>query len=238
MSDYVSGTNSGKIPVSEPRKRGTQSRSEKRSRDLERNSRVIYPGTGLMSGGIQTMAAGLPKAIMFTIDVLNYRLTLCISGARARVRVLLYSVRNAGAAGASVSISLRYAGFFVFVALIFLAIVILPVFASTLSTSKLQDNLSAEGVTLVNFPNPFDSRKGATKIFILTDYPKGSYFRVKIFDVFGYPVKDCGYVEGGSSIVWDGRDESGRCVAKGGYLVVVFSDDGRISGVKKIGVVH
>ncbi len=172
---------------------------------------------------METMAAGLPKAIiMFTKDVLNYRLTPRISGARVRARVLLYSEL----------VNLKYAGFFILVAIWLMTSC---AFASTIATAA---ELTHNSITLANFPNPFDSRYSQTKIFILTTYPKDSFFHVKIFDVFGYPVKDYGYVEGGSVIVWDGSDDSGRKVAKGGYLCVVFSQDGNVSAIKKIGVLH
>ena len=189
------------------------------------------------------MAAGLPKAIMFTIDVLNYRLTLCISGARARTRVY-YIARGLSFVNL---IRLGCKGLFIFaVALTLISAVV--VFASSAASLLLADTASVNptsnaAISVVNFPNPFDSRHSDTKIFISDSFPKDKqgdsslHFRVKIFDLFGYPVRDCGYVSDGV-VTWDGRDDAGRKVSKGGYLCVIFSEDGRVSAVKKIGVLH
>ena len=47
---------------------------------------------------------------------------------------------------------------------------------------------------LINYPNPFDSRKEAT--FISYELPEDLPVRVRIYDLFGYQVKEFGFSPG------------------------------------------
>lgn len=97
---------------------------------------------------------------------------------------------------------------------------------------------------LSNYPNPFDSRKEETVITyqLLSDQP----VRIRIVDLFGYVVKEFHFSPGsngarsGENMVrWDGRDESGQKVSKGGYICQVSVEGERpSSGIRKIGVIH
>ena len=99
-----------------------------------------------------------------------------------------------------------------------------------------------EGLT--NYPNPFNSRAEATSIAyqLPTDLP----VRVRIYDLFGYQVReyvfapcDMGGRLGQNTIRWDGTNESGEKVAKGGYVCLVqVQGDQPARGVRKIGVIH
>lgn len=100
-------------------------------------------------------------------------------------------------------------------------------------------NLSAEvldGIFLYNYPNPFNSRKSTTAILIR----KPSHLRditIKIYDLFGRCVRQIENIAD-DVVIWDGKDDEGRYVAKGGYICVVTTSDGSISTFRKIGVIH
>jgi len=95
-----------------------------------------------------------------------------------------------------------------------------------------------------NYPNPFDSRREET--FITYQLSQDLPVRVRIVDLFGYPVKEFIFSPGetgartGENIVkWDGTDASGQKVSKGGYICqVTVEGDRPVRGIRKIGVVH
>ena len=97
---------------------------------------------------------------------------------------------------------------------------------------------------LANYPNPFDSRREET--FITYHLPQDYPVRVKIYDLFGYQVKEfrfypgeMGGREGVNNIRWDGSNESGDKVSKGGYICrVTVEGDRPVNGVRKIGVIR
>ena len=95
------------------------------------------------------------------------------------------------------------------------------------------------GISLFNYPNPFDSRKTATRIIINSPaaIAASSAFSITIYDLFGLPVRSYGRVER-DEVVWDGRDDDGRYVARGGYICVVSTAEGRVAALRKIGVIH
>ena len=95
--------------------------------------------------------------------------------------------------------------------------------------------------TITNYPNPFDSRSEFTTI--LYNLSAESSVKVKIFDLLGnqvreFPVRKEG--AGLNSLIWDGTDDTGRKVAKGGYLCAVEIENENIEFVatRKIGVIH
>lgn len=94
---------------------------------------------------------------------------------------------------------------------------------------------------ITNYPNPFDSRLGNTTI--LYTLGTDSAVKAKIYDMFGNLVRD--YQErseaaGVKRIIWDGTDQMGSKVAKGGYICVVEirNNDSKVLATRKIGVVH
>ena len=102
---------------------------------------------------------------------------------------------------------------------------------------------------LSNAPNPVDTRKagiyGQTQIsYILME---GAQVEVKIFDLFGSEVRawnfqpgENGGRQGENNFWWDGTNESGQKVSKGGYIaqVVVSAPAATVTAVRKIGVIH
>ncbi|OGR88474.1 MAG: hypothetical protein A3A86_03720 [Elusimicrobia bacterium RIFCSPLOWO2_01_FULL_60_11] len=99
-----------------------------------------------------------------------------------------------------------------------------------------------EGLT--NYPNPFNSRAEAT--FIAYTLPTDQPVKVRIYDLFGYRVKEFNFAPGEmgarlgqNRISWDGTDETGQKVAKGGYVCqVTVEGDQPVRGIRKIGVIH
>ena len=99
-----------------------------------------------------------------------------------------------------------------------------------------------EGLT--NYPNPFNSRAETTSIAY--QLPSDLPVRVRIYDLFGYQVKEFDFAPGemgarlgNNTIIWDGTDESGQKVAKGGYVCQVMVEGERpVRGIRKIGVIH
>ena len=68
-----------------------------------------------------------------------------------------------------------------------------------------------------------------------------------IYDLFGHLVKTMGFAKGAAggqiftnTVTWDGANDIGEKVAKGGYLcrIVVKSSEGNVSVIRKIGVIH
>ena len=97
---------------------------------------------------------------------------------------------------------------------------------------------------LTNYPNPFNSRVEET--FISYHLPQDLPVKIRIYDLFGFQVKefnlppgDFGGRAGENKIRWDGTDETGQKVAKGGYLCqVTVQGDRPVRGTRKIGVIH
>ena len=110
--------------------------------------------------------------------------------------------------------------------------------------------VTSEIVTGVsNYPNPFDSRKGGdlgmTKItYILNG---DSDVTISIYDALGYLVKTISCppgTEGGklgqNFVPWNGRNDAGVSVSKGGYVarIKVKAPGGSATVIRKIGVIH
>ena len=97
---------------------------------------------------------------------------------------------------------------------------------------------------LSNYPNPFNSRTENTSI--VYQLPQDLPVRVRIYDLFGFQVReynfgpgDMGGRGGQNTIAWDGTDETGEKVAKGGYICQVTAEGSLAArGVRKIGVIH
>lgn len=97
---------------------------------------------------------------------------------------------------------------------------------------------------LSNYPNPFNSRTENTAI--VYQLPQDLPVRVRIYDLFGFQVREyrfgpgeMGARTGQNTIPWDGTDETGQKVAKGGYVCqVTVEGDRPVRGMRKIGVIH
>ncbi|MEK6646928.1 MAG: hypothetical protein AABY84_09680 [Candidatus Firestonebacteria bacterium] len=102
---------------------------------------------------------------------------------------------------------------------------------------------------LANYPNPFDTRKsgveGQTTITYLLN--QDADVTIQIYDLLGHLAwtKECPKaLEGGqvllNNIVWDGKNDIGEYVSKGGYIcrIVIKSEQGMKQIIRKIGVLH
>jgi len=97
------------------------------------------------------------------------------------------------------------------------------------------------GLVVSNYPNPFDSRNQFTTI--IYSFSREGRGRMVIYDLFGnkvkeYPLESSG--TGASRIIWDGTNEMGQKVAKGGYICVVevLTSSNKVLATRKIGVIH
>ena len=90
-----------------------------------------------------------------------------------------------------------------------------------------------------NFPNPF---RGSTTIqYFITEntglrYTTPQQAEIKIFNVKGQLVKEFGLRNSdcGFSVVWDGKDESGKEVSAGVYLYKINNNDEHVGKVVKL----
>ncbi len=102
---------------------------------------------------------------------------------------------------------------------------------------------------LSNAPNPFDSRKpgneGRTRISYVLD--RDAPVRVTMYDLLGFRVKRWDFIagqegarSGENAFFWDGTNEAGQNVSKGGYIahIEVETPEGIASAIRKIGVIH
>lgn len=80
-------------------------------------------------------------------------------------------------------------------------------------TSDVDDVLIASPVRFDVFPNPSSGR--AEMRFATPNGPR----RISIFDVRGHRIRSYDLMPGSGSIVWDGRNSSGRDVSAGVYLL-------------------
>ncbi len=100
-----------------------------------------------------------------------------------------------------------------------------------------------------NAPNPFDSRmagnEGATRIMYTLG--QDAPVRITIYDLLGFKVRRWDFwanAEGGrrgeNFLLWDGTNEAGQKVAKGGYLaqIEIETSEGVATAIRKIGVIH
>jgi flagellar hook assembly protein FlgD len=111
-----------------------------------------------------------------------------------------------------------------------------------------------------NYPNPVDFRK-EKKTYITYVLNEDAEVTVSLYDLMGYKVYEWnmkpsdgshqgeeswvngtgkGAMAGTNVIVWDGQNQSGNPVSKGGYVaqIVVKSGKGIIKTTRKIGVIR
>ncbi len=102
---------------------------------------------------------------------------------------------------------------------------------------------------VTNYPNPFDSRKPGLEGQTTIEYwlAQDAKVSLQLYDLLGMRVRGwtfaptaSGARAGVNRILWDGTDESGRKVSKGGYLaeIQVESPQTTATVLRKIGVIH
>lgn len=102
---------------------------------------------------------------------------------------------------------------------------------------------------VTNYPNPFDSRKAGHEGETTISYQLAQDAKVslEIYDLLGHRV--CGWTlaagtAGGrmglNNVAWDGSNEAGQKVSKGGYIaqIVIETPQTTATVVRKIGVIH
>jgi len=102
---------------------------------------------------------------------------------------------------------------------------------------------------VINYPNPFDSRKagleGQTQVAYRLD--RDAPVTVTLYDLLGMRVRRWqfgaglnGGRQGTNSFNWDGTNEAGNKVSKGGYIAQIEIDlpGAVVSVIRKIGVLH
>jgi hypothetical protein len=102
---------------------------------------------------------------------------------------------------------------------------------------------------VTNYPNPFDSRKagleGQTQIAYRL--ANNAPVTVTLFDLMGFRVRrwqfsagQNGGQEGANVFPWDGTNEMGQKVSKGGYLaqIEVNLPGATVTVIRKIGLIH
>lgn len=119
--------------------------------------------------------------------------------------------------------------------------VIILVISLTGIASAFSAAAALEVYNITNYPNPFNSRQENTTILYTLEMDCA--VKARIYDLFGNAVKE--YPEktetaGTQRIIWDGTDDKGSKVAKGGYICVVeiINDGLKVVATRKIGVVH
>jgi len=114
--------------------------------------------------------------------------------------------------------------------------------AGTTIGTELLDKVS-------NFPNPVDTRKGGVEgrtaiTYVLND---NAEVTITIYDLLGYLVWERRYGNGEKGgklgpnfVLWDGKNDMGGFVSKGGYIVRVKASSPKGSKVitRKVGVIH
>ncbi len=102
---------------------------------------------------------------------------------------------------------------------------------------------------LTNYPNPFDSRKTGLEGQTQISYSLASdaNVSVELYGLMGHRVRSWEFAagsnggrQGPNTINWDGSNDSGRKVSKGGYLaqITIETPDTTVTAVRKIGVIH
>lgn len=96
------------------------------------------------------------------------------------------------------------------------------------------------GVAPHNYPNPFDNKASNNTTTIALGLTKSANVDINIFDLAGNPVKSWTGINATpvTTVIWDGRDDEGRAVARGVYLGRIKATDGSrtASAIIKIAV--
>lgn len=125
-------------------------------------------------------------------------------------------------------------------------VALLPGMSSPAPAQALPEPLITD---LTNAPNPFDSRRAglAGQTQISYQLIKNARVTLEIYSLLGTKVRgwdfgpgDNGGRQGVNAIRWDGTNERGQKVAKGGYLaeIVIETPETTVTAVRKIGIIH
>jgi flagellar hook assembly protein FlgD len=110
--------------------------------------------------------------------------------------------------------------------------------------------LPAEVISQVsNYPNPFDTRKGGEegKTHITYILNQDADVTITLYDLLGYKVMEMvfgkgqpGGKQGPNDAEWQGKNELGDFVARGGYIahIKAVGASGTKIAIRKIGVIH
>lgn len=102
---------------------------------------------------------------------------------------------------------------------------------------------------VTNYPNPFDSRKPGMEGETTIAYSLAQDAKVSmvLYDLLGRRVREwtfnpgtMGGRAGSNQILWDGTNEAGQKVSKGGYIaeIQVETPNTTATVIRKIGVIH
>jgi len=102
---------------------------------------------------------------------------------------------------------------------------------------------------VTNYPNPFDSRKPGLEGETAIAYSLAQDAKVSmvLYDLLGrrvrewsFPSGDMGGRLGSNQVLWDGTNETGQKVSKGGYIaeIQVETSSTTATVIRKIGVIH
>jgi len=102
---------------------------------------------------------------------------------------------------------------------------------------------------VINYPNPFDSRKGglAGQTQVAYQLERDVPVTVTLYDLLGmrvrrwqFPAGQNGGRQGINTFNWDGTNEAGQKVSKGGYIaqIEINLPGTAVSVIRKIGVIH
>jgi len=102
---------------------------------------------------------------------------------------------------------------------------------------------------LMNYPNPFDTRKPGNEghTHIVYQLFQDSKVSLEIFDLLGHRVRGWEFFPGSNGgrlgandVVWDGTNGAGRKVSKGGYIaqIVIEAPHNTVTVTRKIAVIH
>ena len=120
-------------------------------------------------------------------------------------------------------------------------------------STTIDTGLPSEIISSVsNYPNPVDTRKGGQdgRTFITYLLASDAQVDITVYDLLGYRVMAWSFPAGGPGgqqgpntvppSGWDGTNESGQKVSKGGYLaqIKVGGTKGSTTVIRKIGVIH
>lgn len=99
---------------------------------------------------------------------------------------------------------------------------------------------SSQSIQIANYPNPFDNRNSQTTIVFYLE--EEAVVSISIYDNLGYFVREFEVFGqlGENKIFWDGENNRGNKVGRGGYLCLVrIEKSGLVSQtILKIGVIH
>ncbi len=95
-------------------------------------------------------------------------------------------------------------------------------FEYTYVPSSTEDELPKPGITLSNYPNPFNPETN-----IVFNLPEEGNVKLEIYNIKGQKVKtlmDCYMSPGRSEMIWNGRDDNGKPVGSGVYFYQLVTE--------------